>query len=121
MSSPDNQVAALQAILSKKMDEIFPQEKVKISIKDKSYITAELTKLDRLKKREYKKHGKSEKWVKLQSKFAIKLKKAAADHLDKNCHSLNPISPVLWKHGNYPWGGPQHHPLENGFGASVDP
>ena len=75
------------------MDEIFPQEKVKISIKDKSYITAELTKLDRLKKREYKKHGKSEKWVKLQSKFAIKLKKAAADHLDKNCHSLKESDP----------------------------
>ena len=34
---------------------------------------------------------------------------------------FNPISPGLWKYGNYPGGGPQHHPLENGFGASGDP
>ena len=56
--SPDEQVAVLQETLCKKMDAIFPCKKVKVSIKDKSYITAELKKLDRLKKREYKKHGK---------------------------------------------------------------
>ena len=92
-SSPDKQVEALQATLSEQLDKIFPLKKVKVSTNDKSYITAELKKLDRLKKREYRKHGKSVKWVKLQKKFDLKLKKAAADHLDKNCHALKQSDP----------------------------
>ena len=89
------------------MNAIFPSKKVKLSIKDKAYITYEIKKLDRLKKREYKKHGKSEKWKKLEKKFQIKLKKAAADHLEKNCHSLKESDPgkaysILKKMGAQP-------------------
>ena len=62
-------------------------------MKDKSYINADIKKLDRLKKREYRKHGRSEKYLKLKKKFEEKLKKAATDHLEKNVRSLKESDP----------------------------
>ena len=57
--SPSHQTQVFEETLMKKLDIFLPQKCVKISNKDKSYITADLKKLDRLKKREYRKHGKS--------------------------------------------------------------
>ena len=57
-------------------------------MKDESYINCDLKKLDRLKKREYRKHGISEKYLKLKTKFDQKLEKAAANHLEKNVRTL---------------------------------
>jgi hypothetical protein len=62
-------------------------------VKDKSYINYDLKKLDRLKKREYRKHGRSEKYRKLKTKFDQKLEKAAADHLEKNVRTLKETDP----------------------------
>ena len=92
--STDLQVVMLQETLSKKLDAIFPKKKVKVSMtKDKPYITAELKKISRLKMREYEKHGKSEKYLQLQSKFEDKLGKAANDHLEKNYRELKESDP----------------------------
>ena len=53
----------------------------------------ELKKLDRLKKREYRKHGRSDKYLKLLEKFDKKYLAAARDHLDKNVKSLKEENP----------------------------
>ena len=93
--SPDQQVGMLQETLSRKLDGIFPTKKVKVSVtKDKPYITAELKRLDRLKMREYGKHGKSGKYFEIKTKFDEKLSKAANDHLEKNYRDLKESDPA---------------------------
>ena len=90
---PDQQVTALQETLTLNLKRIFPTKEAKFSIKDKPYINADIKKLDRLKKREYRKHGKSKKWLELHAKFELKLEKAALDHLNKNVRSLKESDP----------------------------
>ena len=90
---PDKQVSVLQEVMTNKLNTIFPTKQLKVSLKDKPYITAELKKISRLKMREYRKRGKSEKYVKLQSKFDTKLEKAANAHLENNVRSLMESKP----------------------------
>ena len=52
-----------------KIDVHFPVKQVKLSTKDKPFMNWELKMLDRKKKREYKRHGKSDKFLDLKSKF----------------------------------------------------
>ena len=105
--SSTEQVLKLQELLGRKMNEIFPQKIYRVTQQDKSWMNFELKKLDKLKKREYRKHGRSEKYVKLLAKFDEKYKIAAKDHLDKNVKSLKEENPgkayaVLKKMGAQP-------------------
>ena len=89
------------------MNDIFPQKTYRVTQQDKPWITFELKKLDKLKKREYRKHGKSDKYVKLLEKFDKKYKMAAKEHLFKNVKSLKEENPgkaysVLKKMGSQP-------------------
>ena len=91
--TPDYQVETLRKKMTEALDLIFPTKTVRITQKDKVYINADIKKLDRLVKREYRKHGKSERYKKLLEKYNLKLKKAAADHLEKNVRSLKESDP----------------------------
>ena len=71
-----------------KLNEIFPTKEVRISNKDKKWIDSELKKLDRSKKREYAKRGRSDKYNELNKQFDLKYKKAANNFLEKNVRSL---------------------------------
>ena len=55
----------------RKKSMLFSQKKtVRLAVNfDKPFITAEIKKLDRLKKREYRKHHRSKKYLKLKGKF----------------------------------------------------
>ena len=74
-STPDEQVEVMQKLIAEKLDTIFPPKSVRISQKDKPYINADLKKLDKLVKREYRKHGKSVKYLKLVEKYKKKMRK----------------------------------------------
>ena len=80
-------------IMMENLNVFLPPKQVRVTIKDKSYINADLEKLDRLKKREYRKHRRSEKYLKRKTKFDLELEKAASDHLEKNVRSLKESSP----------------------------
>ena len=85
---------AFEKIVNGKMDEILPQKVVKLNPNfDKPYITAELKRLDRQIKREYKKRCKSEKYLRLKLCYNEKLKKATKDYLEKNVRSLKEDDP----------------------------
>ena len=82
--SPDQQDAALQLILTSLLDLHCPTKTVKLRPQiDKPFMTVELKKLDRQRKREYKKHGKSQKYGSLTSLYDTKFKRASADYLEK--------------------------------------
>ena len=54
-----------------------------MSKKDKEFITAELKTLDRKKKREWSKNGRSKKYMDLKIEFQQKYKKAGSDFVEK--------------------------------------
>ena len=68
---PNVQVEHFQKLLLDKLDIFFPEKEVKISNVDLPFMTMELKLLDRQKKREYRKHKKSEKYLTLQSKYQV--------------------------------------------------
>ena len=66
---------------------------MKRSSQDKSFITAELTKIARLKNREYYKKGKTERYLKLKKQFDAKYKDEAKKYLNKNLDALRESKP----------------------------
>ena len=80
-TSPSEQVEIFQSTLTSKLNEVFPQKKVKLSSNDKPYMTAELKRIDRLKQREYWRFGKSLIYSSLKKVFLDKSKVAAAKYI----------------------------------------
>ena len=64
-----------QSALAAKYIECFPAKIQKVAEDDKPWFTSELKLLDRLRKREYFNHQKSEKWSKLNAKYLEKCQK----------------------------------------------
>ena len=93
ISSTTEQVGSLQKILDKKIDQIFPVKTVRYSPSDKPWITGELKKLARKRKKEYRKNGKSEKYLNLKSDFDDKFKKAMSDYMEKNISDIKSSNP----------------------------
>ena len=88
-ANPTEQVTVFEKLVQEKLDLILPQKSVKIfPNSDKPFITSDLKKLDRQVKREYRKHNKSAKYLRLKTDFDIKYKQAAANYLEKNVRSL---------------------------------
>ena len=87
--NPTEQVCALENLVNEKLDSIFPLKSVKVNPNmDKPFITAELKKLNRQLKREYRKNQKSAKYRRLKHCYDEKFKKAAEAYLVKNVRSL---------------------------------
>ena len=69
-TDPTEQVLRFEKMVQHKLDVIFPTKNVKINPNvDLPFITAELKNLDRLIKREYRKHSKSMKYLRLKKKY----------------------------------------------------
>ena len=77
------QVSAYEKIVEEKVEKLFPEKTIRITNKDKDFITAELKTLDRKKKREWSKKGRSALYIQLRKEFRQKYKLAASAHLKK--------------------------------------
>ena len=87
--NPTEQVLVFEKLLQEKLDNIFPQKTLKINPNmDLPYFTCELKELDRQVKREYRKKGKSDKYLMLKNRYDEKLLIASQKYLDKNVRSL---------------------------------
>ena len=93
VGSTTEQVGSLQKILDDKIDKIFPMKTVRFSPSDKPWITAELKRLARKRKKEYRKGGKSEKYCNLKSEFDEKFQKAMVDYMEKNISDIKSSNP----------------------------
>ena len=107
ISSPSQQGGLLQLILQEQVDKNFPTKTVKVSNTDKPWITADIKKLDRWKKTEYRRHGRSNKYEKLLQAYNEKLHSATRQHLRRNVTDLMQAAPgrawaVLKKMGAAP-------------------
>ena len=82
-------------------------KQVRISNIDKPWITQEIKKIDRWKKTEYKKHGKSNKYINLLNSNNEKIHSASKQYLKRNVSDLMEAAPgrawaVLKKMGAEP-------------------
>ena len=90
---PTEQVNAMESRFIENLDKYLPQKKLKISSHEKPWINFELKYLDRRKKREYAKHGRSEKFLTLKKKYNKKFEEAAKRYMTKNVSELKISNP----------------------------
>ena len=91
--SPTEQARVFEKLLNEKLDQYCPEKEMKISSKDKPFINAELKKIDRRKKREYQKRGKTQKFSFLKKQFDSKYREAAEKYLNKHMDELRVAKP----------------------------
>ena len=72
----------LENLCREKVTAIFPIKTVRICSDDKPFISAEIKKLDKYVKREYKAKGKSDKYIKLKQVYDAKFKRASTDFIE---------------------------------------
>lgn len=77
-----------------KFEELFPIKKVKIFPKDKPWINDNIKALDKAKKKEYRKAGKSERWKALQKDFTTTLNKQKRKYIKKEVIALEQVDPA---------------------------
>ena len=80
---PLESLKMMESKFEEKMEKMFPLKKLRISSDDKPWINCDLKYLARRKRREYVKHGRSVKYLKLQEKFDKKYCEAAERYLSK--------------------------------------
>ena len=89
LTDPTEQVIQFESIMKHKLDIIFPTKSVRINPNvDLPFISADLKKLDRLIKREYRKHSKSIKYQRLKNSYDKKFKIAASKYLEMSVRTL---------------------------------
>ena len=82
LTDPTEQVIKFESIMKHKLHIIFPTKSVRINpYVDLPFISADFKKLDRLIKREYRKHSKSMKYQRLKISYDKKFKIAASKYL----------------------------------------
>ena len=91
--SPTEQDNALQAILLRMLDDTCPAKTVKLRTEDKPFITKEIKVLDRQRRREYNKRGKSVLFTTLNDRYVRKMKAATQDYLNKTVRTLIESAP----------------------------
>ena len=93
-TTPTLKVHQMRVILNEKVNQYFPVKTFKTSSQDLPYITAELKKLDRHKRREYAKHGASNKFKNMKVVFDEKLKAEARRYIVKNVTEAKTTNPA---------------------------
>ena len=91
--STTEQVSAYEKLVMEKVEQFFPEKKIRVTNKDKEFITAELKTLDRKKQREWRRRGRSDHYLSLRKEFKEKYKKETADYLKKCVSNLKKDQP----------------------------
>ena len=82
--SPSEQAQILKEMTEQQLNRYFPVKECRVSATDKPWITRDIKKLDRLKKSEYKKNGKSVKYLGLLKTYNHKFESAAKTLFKRN-------------------------------------
>ena len=90
---PSEQARIISNLLQNQVDKYFPVKKVRMSNIDKPCITNDIKKMDRRTKEEYKRHGKSEKYLNLQKQYNDKMYSTSKQYLKQNVTDLMEAAP----------------------------
>ena len=91
--NPEDQEEALQNILNDFMERSVPTKTVRMGPQDRPFMTKEVKIIDRRRKREYRKNGRSQVYLDLSVSFSRKFKLAGKRFLQKNVDSLMEAQP----------------------------
>ena len=94
--SAHDKAEIFQDLLTKKLDEIFPEKIRKLQSDDQPWISHKLKKMDRHRKRIYRKERGSEKWVKLNKAFKKEVNTAKANFYKNSVEDLKKKKPSQW-------------------------
>ena len=86
----------LQNMLLERINLYLPEKTHKITSDDQPWFSQKLKKLDRQLKREYTKHKKSEKWLKLRENFLKLCSDEKANYYRNIVHDLQTSNPGQW-------------------------
>ena len=86
----------LQSVLLEKYYRVFPIKCIKLSRDDKPWVTGNLKKLDRARKREFLKNKASEKWIKLDIEFKKQCENEKAKYFENIVKDLKESNPGQW-------------------------
>ena len=105
--TPSQQTKVFEDKIQEMLNKFCPEKTVRISSKDKPWVTGELKAIARLKSREYNKRGKTERYKDLAKQFTDKYNIEADKYLRKNMDELIECKPgqaysVLKKMGAQP-------------------
>ena len=94
VESPSEKVKALGNLITEKVNQVCPEKSIKVYKNDREWMTEPLRKLRRRKSREYRRHGKSDRFLKLQTVFKeMKEPNTKNTWMKKSRHSKNAILP----------------------------
>ena len=96
--SSTEKVDCLNKLLNVKVEEFFPKKTVKIFHQDKEFMDAKLHRLRRMKSREYRRRGKSEKFCSLQKTFLEMKKKNSTKYVKEKVEALRTSNPSKFFH-----------------------
>ena len=74
----------------------FPEKECKIASDSKPFFNSKLQKLRRIKRREYAKHRKSAKWLKVKVRYDEELKNAKRSFYTNKIAKLKKANPRKW-------------------------
>ena len=92
----DQKAEEFQKTFFDKFSQYFPRKQIKIANDDQPWITDELKKLDRKKKRIYRKTRRSEKWKVLDKQFKKKVKESKSNFYKNMVADLKEKDPKQW-------------------------
>ena len=96
LESAHEKAELFQNILLQKLEEIFPEKILKINSDDQPWISFKLKRLDRRRKRVFRKERKSEKWKKLDKLFKQEMKSEKEKFYQQSVADLKLANPSKW-------------------------
>ena len=96
VESAHDKAQNFQNILMEKLEEIFPEKSRKINSDDQPWVTFKLKKLDRKRKRIFRKERRSENWKILEKSFKKEMKSAKSNFYKKTVADLKLKKPGQW-------------------------
>ena len=96
IESADDKAKILHQKLIAKYYEFFPEKECKIASDSKPFFNSKLQKLRRIKRREYAKHRKSAKWLKVKVRYDEELKNAKRSFYTNKIAKLKKANPRKW-------------------------
>ena len=91
---PTVNVEVFNSIIGKKIDEVFPKKRIKVFKKDKEWMTVKLQKLRRMKAREYMRHQKSTRFMKLQEEYLQVKKRETKKFIETQIENIRNSNPA---------------------------
>ena len=92
----DSKANTLQTILVNKFHEVFKEKEIKVSEDDQPWFSSKLKSLDRLRRREFFKHQKSDKWRKLNREFKELVSSEKKKYYSNTVKDLKTSDPRKW-------------------------